>query len=175
MHLNTVAGRTYNDLMQYPVFPWVLADYQSEVRPHTLFVFLSSTFAVLDCVWRIPFIGRLSISQILQLFATCLSQWARRPRKGGRCSWRDMHRWRKARAKVLTRFPQICPSFITTVCFRMSTLSSAGDLSARCHYCTHYSSAIIVASFLVRMEPFSHTFRTLQVRLLTFEMRLNWA
>ena len=25
------AGRTYNDLNQYPVFPWVLADYQSEV------------------------------------------------------------------------------------------------------------------------------------------------
>lgn len=39
MHLNTVAGRTYNDLMQYPVFPWVLADYQSDVRPHTLFSF----------------------------------------------------------------------------------------------------------------------------------------
>lgn len=25
------AGRTYNDLNQYPVFPWVLADYTSEV------------------------------------------------------------------------------------------------------------------------------------------------
>lgn len=43
MHLNTIAGRTYNDLMQYPVFPWVLADYQSEVRPHTL-TSLSWTF-----------------------------------------------------------------------------------------------------------------------------------
>lgn len=31
MHLNTLAGRTYNDLMQYPVFPWILADYESEV------------------------------------------------------------------------------------------------------------------------------------------------
>ncbi|GCB70946.1 hypothetical protein scyTo_0001416 [Scyliorhinus torazame] len=30
MHLNTLAGRTYNDLMQYPVFPWILADYDSE-------------------------------------------------------------------------------------------------------------------------------------------------
>lgn len=29
MHLNTLAGRSYNDLMQYPVFPWVLADYES--------------------------------------------------------------------------------------------------------------------------------------------------
>ena len=32
MHLNTLAGRSYNDLMQYPVFPWILADYDSEVR-----------------------------------------------------------------------------------------------------------------------------------------------
>lgn len=28
--LNTIAGRTYNDLSQYPVFPWVLSDYKSE-------------------------------------------------------------------------------------------------------------------------------------------------
>ncbi|KAK5575935.1 hypothetical protein RB653_007070 [Dictyostelium firmibasis] len=30
MHLNTLAGRSYNDLTQYPVFPWVLSDYESE-------------------------------------------------------------------------------------------------------------------------------------------------
>ncbi|CAG8517643.1 8239_t:CDS:2 [Ambispora gerdemannii] len=30
MHLNTIAGRSYNDLSQYPVFPWILADYDSE-------------------------------------------------------------------------------------------------------------------------------------------------
>ena len=36
MHLNTLAGRSYNDLMQYPVFPWVLADYDSEVKTDTL-------------------------------------------------------------------------------------------------------------------------------------------
>ena len=29
MHLNTLAGRSYNDLTQYPVFPWVLSDYSS--------------------------------------------------------------------------------------------------------------------------------------------------
>ncbi len=29
MHLNTIAGRTYNDLNQYPVFPWILRDYES--------------------------------------------------------------------------------------------------------------------------------------------------
>ena len=29
MSLNTLAGRTRNDLTQYPVFPWVLSDYHS--------------------------------------------------------------------------------------------------------------------------------------------------
>lgn len=36
MHLNTLAGRSYNDLMQYPVFPWILADYDSEVNFQSL-------------------------------------------------------------------------------------------------------------------------------------------
>ncbi|KAL5107356.1 hypothetical protein TcWFU_001518 [Taenia crassiceps] len=31
MVLNTAAGRTYNDVTQYPIFPWILADYESEV------------------------------------------------------------------------------------------------------------------------------------------------
>jgi len=28
-HLNTCAGRSYNDINQYPVFPWILTDYKS--------------------------------------------------------------------------------------------------------------------------------------------------
>ncbi len=31
MKLNTIAGRTFNDLGQYPIFPWIIADYTSEV------------------------------------------------------------------------------------------------------------------------------------------------
>jgi hypothetical protein len=30
MHMNSFAGRSYNDLTQYPVFPWIIADYESE-------------------------------------------------------------------------------------------------------------------------------------------------
>ncbi|TYZ67457.1 hypothetical protein PybrP1_007872, partial [[Pythium] brassicae (nom. inval.)] len=30
MHLNTLAGRSFNDITQYPVFPWVVADYKSD-------------------------------------------------------------------------------------------------------------------------------------------------
>jgi WD40 repeat protein len=29
MFLNTVAGRSFNDMSQYPVFPWIIADYSS--------------------------------------------------------------------------------------------------------------------------------------------------
>jgi len=30
MELNKLAGRTFNDLMQYPVMPFILADYVSD-------------------------------------------------------------------------------------------------------------------------------------------------
>jgi hypothetical protein len=36
MYLNTVAGRSYNDLNQYPVFPWVLVNYDSNEIDLTL-------------------------------------------------------------------------------------------------------------------------------------------
>lgn len=31
IYLNKLAGRSYNDLMQYPIFPFVLSDYESQV------------------------------------------------------------------------------------------------------------------------------------------------
>ena len=31
MILNTLSGRTYNDLAQYPVLPWILSDYSSDI------------------------------------------------------------------------------------------------------------------------------------------------
>nr|XP_055025553.1 WD repeat- and FYVE domain-containing protein 4 isoform X2 [Misgurnus anguillicaudatus] len=106
MHLNTLAGRTYNDLMQYPVFPWIIADYESE----TLDLLSPATFRDLS-----------------------------KP-MGAQTE--------KRREKFIQRYLEV--------------ESNEGDLSAQCHYCTHYSSAIIVASYLVRMEPFSQTFLCLQ-------------
>ena len=35
MHLNTMAGRSFNDLTQYPVFPWIISDYVSSDYPKT--------------------------------------------------------------------------------------------------------------------------------------------
>ncbi|KAJ0067163.1 hypothetical protein NL108_012881, partial [Boleophthalmus pectinirostris] len=108
MHLNTLAGRTYNDLMQYPVFPWILADYDSE----TLDLANPSSFRDLS-----------------------------KP-MGAQTE--------KRKQMFIQRYKEVDGS------------EGEGELSAQCHYCTHYSSAIIVASFLVRMEPFSQTYHTLQ-------------
>uniref|UniRef100_A0A803Y055 WDFY family member 4 n=1 Tax=Meleagris gallopavo TaxID=9103 RepID=A0A803Y055_MELGA len=106
MYLNTLAGRSYNDYMQYPVFPWVLADYHSQTlnlsNPHT-FRDLSKPM------------GAQTVER---------------------------------RQKFIQRYKEV--------------EKSEGDLSAQCHYCTHYSSAIIVASYLVRLEPFTQTFCSLQ-------------
>lgn len=30
MHLNEAGNRSFSDLTQYPIFPWVIADYNSD-------------------------------------------------------------------------------------------------------------------------------------------------
>lgn len=61
MILNTLAGRSYNDLTQYPVFPWVLADYSSE----TLDFNKSSTFRDLSKPVGALDVKRFEVSQYL--------------------------------------------------------------------------------------------------------------
>ncbi|XP_042636598.1 WD repeat- and FYVE domain-containing protein 4 [Orycteropus afer afer] len=106
MYLNTLAGRTYNDYMQYPVYPWVLADYTSE----TLNLTNPKTFRDLS-----------------------------KP-MGAQTKERKL--------KFTQRFKEV--------------EKTEGDLTFQCHYYTHYSSAIIVASYLVRMPPFTQAFCSLQ-------------
>lgn len=48
MELNKLAGRTFNDLMQYPVFPFIVADYHSselDLRKPESFRYLSNSAA----------------------------------------------------------------------------------------------------------------------------------
>ncbi|PNI21917.1 WDFY4 isoform 3 [Pan troglodytes] len=106
MYLNTAAGRTCNDYMQYPVFPWVLADYTSE----TLNLANPKTFRDLS-----------------------------KP-MGAQTKERKL--------KFIHRFKEV--------------EKTEGDMTVQCHYYTHYSSAIIVASYLVRMPPFTQAFCALQ-------------
>lgn len=117
MFLNTLAGRSYNDLMQYPVFPWILADYDST----ELDLSNPKTFR------------NLSKPMGAQT-AERLKQYEKRF-----VEWEDP--------------TQETPPY---------------------HYGTHYSSAMIVASYLLRLEPFTQTFLRLQGRFfLSLEFILN--
>nr|CAH8875348.1 unnamed protein product [Trichobilharzia regenti] len=51
MELNSAAGRSYNDLMQYPIFPWIIRDYESTVldlTQPTTFRLLNRPIAIQD-------------------------------------------------------------------------------------------------------------------------------
>ena len=103
MYLNTLSGRSYNDLTQYPVFPWILSDYES---------------SSLD----------LNNPKVYRDLSKPMGA------QGG-----------DRAAKFRERF-------------------EAWDDSENpaSHYGVHYTSAMIVCSYLIRMEPFTGQFINLQ-------------
>lgn len=105
MYLNSLSGRSYNDLTQYPVFPWILADYTSKELDLTN----PATFRDLKCPM------------------------------GAQTEERKLG--------YLERFKEWGEADTSTPAF---------------HYGTHYSSAMIVCSFLIRLEPFTQQFLKLQ-------------
>lgn len=105
MYLNAIAGRSYNDLTQYPVFPWILADYYSE---------------------------ELDLND---------------PK-----TFRDLTRPMGAQTAERRR----------EFADRYKQWGETDDPSPAFHYGTHYSSAMIVCSFLIRLEPFTQHYLKLQ-------------
>uniref|UniRef100_A0A8D8UFC3 Neurobeachin n=1 Tax=Cacopsylla melanoneura TaxID=428564 RepID=A0A8D8UFC3_9HEMI len=103
MFLNTIAGRTYNDLNQYPVFPWVLTNYDSK----ELDLSLSTNYRDLSKP-----IGALNPSR-MAYFEERYTSW---------------------------EHENIKPF----------------------HYGTHYSTAVYVLNWLVRVEPFTTMYLSLQ-------------
>ncbi|EEH21741.2 hypothetical protein PABG_03957 [Paracoccidioides brasiliensis Pb03] len=106
MFVNTMAGRTFNDLTQYPVFPWVLADYTSDELDLT------------------------------------------NPK-----TFRDLSK------------PMGCqtPEREAEYRSRYQSFAEMGDHNAPpFHYGTHYSSAMIVTSYLIRLQPFVQSYLLLQ-------------
>lgn len=106
MVVNTVAGRTFNDLTQYPVFPWVIADYDSEVldfsNPET-FRDLSQPMGAQSAARKNQFHERYE-----------------------------------------------------------ALASLSDDNSPPFHYGTHYSLAMIVLSYLIRIKPYVQSYLLLQ-------------
>ncbi|KAL6157360.1 beige protein-like 1 [Exserohilum turcicum] len=105
MFVNTLAGRTFNDLTQYPVFPWVLSNYHSE---------------------------ELDLS--------------------------DPSNFRDLRKPIGIQDPKQ----EHLIRERFSSFAEMGDASHAFHYGTHYSSAMTVASYLMRLQPFSAAFFLIQ-------------
>ncbi|TVY75838.1 Beige protein-like protein, partial [Lachnellula suecica] len=106
MLVNTMAGRTFNDLTQYPVFPWVLADYTSE---------------------------ELDLENP--------------------ASFRDLSK------PMGAQHNSRAAEFVE----RYKTFADMGDQHTPAfHYGTHYSSAMIVTSYLIRLQPFVKSFLLLQ-------------
>ncbi|VDO70449.1 unnamed protein product [Heligmosomoides polygyrus] len=105
MHLNTLAGRSYNDLSQYPVLPWVLADYSSQTLDFT------------------------------------------NPK-----TFRDLSK------PMGAQHPQRLEQFLK----RYREWDDPTGETPPYMYGTHYSSAMIVVSYLVRLEPFTQQFLSLQ-------------
>jgi len=106
MLINTMAGRTFNDLTQYPVFPWILADYTSDELDLT-----------------------------------------------NPATYRDLSK------------PMGCQNPAREVAFRerYQSFVEMGDTQTPAfHYGTHYSSAMIVTSYLIRLQPFVHSYLLLQ-------------
>ncbi|KAJ5775302.1 uncharacterized protein N7511_000313 [Penicillium nucicola] len=106
MLINTFAGRTFNDLTQYPVFPWVLADYTSDELDLT-----------------------------------------------NPATFRDLSK------------PMGCQTQEREAGFRerYNAFAEMGDdNSPPFHYGTHYSSAMIVSSYLIRLQPFVKSYLLLQ-------------
>lgn len=106
MLVNTMAGRTFNDLTQYPVFPWVLADYTSE---------------------------ELDLTNTRTFRDLTKPMGCQDPER--QAEFRD----------------------------RYQSFAEMGDeRSPPFHYGTHYSSAMIVTSYLIRLQPFVHSYLLLQ-------------
>lgn len=103
MMVNTMAGRTFNDLTQYPVFPWILADYTSE-----------------DLDLEDP------------------------------ATFRDLSKPMGAQTQGRVA------GFVETY----DALAEIGQTPF--HYGTHYSSAMIVSSYLIRLPPFVQSYLLVQ-------------
>lgn len=104
MLVNTMAGRTFNDLTQYPVFPWIIADYTSE---------------------------ELDLNNP--------------------ATFRDLSK------------PMGCQNPVREAGFkeRYKTFAEMGEKNPF-HYGTHYTSAMIVASFLIRLQPYVQSYLLIQ-------------
>lgn len=128
MFLNKAAGRSFNDLMQYPVFPFVIADYINEMLDFRD----SKTFRKLSKPLPVQEKGRESF--YVQQFQYLKNE----------CQRQQQHQFMPVMAPFhYGAVIVVLMMFLTSVFFRLGS---------------HYSNSGTVLHFLVRLPPFTQIF-----------------
>lgn len=133
--LNKMAGRSYNDLMQYPVFPFVLADYTSvnlDMMDPKSFRNLKKPMAIQNKCNEQHYIDTYNVSVELL------------------CSIELLH--------FLSFFEMILKYLLQYVKQELSEGLGLAGRHEPYHYGSHYSNSGIVLHFLVRLPPFTGMF-----------------
>ena len=131
--MNAIAGRSRNDLTQYPVFPWVLADYTSEELD------LSDPNVYRDLSKPIGALDDERAREARERYKTLEGPDGALPLAQAR-----------AQAACVQRDEGNVEHPLT------------GGMLPKFHHGTHYSSAGIVLHYLVRVEPFTMLAKSLQ-------------
>ena len=131
--MNAIAGRSYNDLTQYPVFPWVLADYTSEELD------LSDPNVYRDLSKPIGALNDDRAREARERYKTLEGPDGALPLAQARAQAARAQRHEDRDDNPLT-----------------------GGMLPKFHHGTHYSSAGIVLHFLIRVEPFTTLAKSLQ-------------
>eukprot|EP00939_MAST-03C_sp_MAST-3C-sp1_P002335 g2335.t1 len=165
--LNKLAGRTYRDFGQYPVFPWIISDYEAPLDTLLSIADAMPKIATTATVVAAQGGGGSAGSTSASAPTVTVSSSSTGPdstaqgdaqrfddSRDARCVFRDLSKpmgaLREERRKL--------------VIARYQSLVREGGLggSAAFHYGTHYSCPAYVANFLVRVYPFASVIQNLQ-------------
>ena len=155
MRLNTMSHRSANDLTQYPVFPWVLADYTSAQidldDPVKTFTISHGSCKSVDLSRSLPTHQHprspMGHANPLACLGPCRLIW-----RALQASYRDLSKPMGALHEPRrSRFVE-----------RYKDLAQVDDIPSF-HYGSHYSSSAAVLYYLTRLEPFTKLSYELQV------------
>ncbi|CAG9119585.1 unnamed protein product [Plutella xylostella] len=152
MRLNGLAGRSYNDLMQYPIFPFVIADYTSRIldlNDPKSFRDFSKPMAVQNKKREQHYINTYNDLSVARREG-CSSALSRRPHH-----YASLYSNSGAVLHYLVRVPPFTELFLNyqgLVC-----ICSTGH-----HYASLYSNSGAVLHYLVRVPPFTELFLNYQ-------------
>ena len=132
MHLNYSAGRSYHDLTQYPVFPWVLSDYSSDVLD------LNNPKVFRDLSKPMGALGEKRLVQFVERYST-MEEFVKEEEQAARAA--------KLRMQA--------PAGDEEEEDDWDDFSGSTNTPPPFYYGTHYSCSGYVLYYLLRMQPYA--------------------